>query len=160
MRPTYWRAGLSGIVVGVVASFAMELAQKGLYKTIGSGDSSGGEPSTQKAAKATAGAAGYELNDKQSKRGGRLVHYVTGVALGITYALAAEREPRLGRAAGLPLALGTMVLLDEVAVPATGLGQPPTKAPAGTHLFSLASHLVFGLAAEGVRRLLGGRAPT
>jgi len=159
-----WKTALIGIAAGLVASAAMELAQQALAKLTesddhSSDDSQESEPATAKAARAAAGAAGYELGDDQAQTGGRLVHYATGTALGLFYALAADREPRIASAAGLPLALGTMVLLDEVAVPATGLGDPPTKAPPSSHLFSLASHLVFGLAAEGVRRVLGGRSP-
>jgi len=158
-----WKTALVGIAAGVVASLAMELAQQGLAKLTESDDASDvsedSEPATAKAARAAAGAAGYKLDEDQAQSGGRLVHYATGTALGLFYALAAEREPRVASGAGFPLALGTMLLLDEVAVPAAGLGDPPTKAPASSHLMSLASHLAFGLAAEGVRRLLGGRSP-
>src|SRR5690606_31440500 len=98
------------------------------------------EPATVMAARAAAGVAGYELEDEQARSGGRLVHYATGTALGLLYALAAEREPRIASGGGLPLALGTMVLLDEVAVPAAGFGAPPNEAPPSSHLVSLASH--------------------
>jgi len=159
-----WKTALVGIAAGLVASFAMELAQQGLAKLTESDDSGGEdsedkEPATTQAARAAAGAAGRDLDDDQAQLGGRLVHYATGTALGLFYALAAEREPRIASGAGLPLALGTMVLLDEVAVPAAGFGDPPTEAPASSHLVSLASHLAFGLTAAGVRRLLGGRLP-
>jgi hypothetical protein len=157
-----WKTALVGIAAGLVASLAMELAQQGFAKLFESDDSSesdDSEPATAKAARMAVGATGRDLTDDQAQSGGRLGHYATGTALGLFYALAAEREPRIASAAGLPLALGTMVLLDEVAVPAAGLGAPPTEAPASSHLLSLGSHLVFGVVAEGVRRLLGGRSP-
>jgi len=159
-----WKTALIGMAAGLVASAAMELAQQGLAKLTESDeqegeDSQDSEPATAKVARAAAGAVGQELGDDQAQSGGRIVHYVTGTALGLFYALAAEREPRIASAAGLPLALSTMLLLDELAVPAAGLGDSPTKAPPSSHLFSLASHMVFGLAAEGVRRVLGGRTP-
>ena len=159
-----WKTALIGVAAGLAASFAMELAQQGIAKLSqsddeGNEDSQDSEPATAKAARAAAGAAGHKLSDDQAQTGGRLVHYATGTALGLLYALAAEREPRITRGAGVPLALGTMVLLDEVAVPVAGFGAAPTEAPASSHLISLASHLVFGLAAEGARRILGGQPP-
>ena len=166
MHPNYLRAGVAGIIVGVVASFAMELAQQGLAAlSVGGGsededeDSEDRAPSTEEAAHVVAGVAGYQLSDEQRQLGGRRVHYATGTALGLAYTLAAERDPRIGLGAGLPLALGTMLVLDEIAVPAVGWGEPPAKAPASSHLTSLVAHLAFGLAAEGVRRLLRGASP-
>jgi uncharacterized membrane protein YagU involved in acid resistance len=53
---------------------------------------------------------------------------------------------------------GLFVAADEVAVPALGLSKSPREYPLSTHLYGLASHLVYGFTAEyvrrGVRRLL------
>jgi putative membrane protein len=46
------------------------------------------------------------------------------------------------------------LVVDETAVPVLGLSKPPTDYPASTHVYALASHLVYGLTAELVRRSL------
>jgi uncharacterized membrane protein YagU involved in acid resistance len=56
----------------------------------------------------------------------------------------------IGRGAAFGAA--TSALLDEVAVPAAGLSEPPWTTSLATHVYGLASHLVFGLVAEAVRR--------
>jgi len=66
--------------------------------------------------------------------------------------------PNIGRGSprvwGSAYGVGNALLFDEAAVPAAGLGQVPWDTPASTHLYTLASHLVFGTAAEGMRRLV------
>jgi len=44
------------------------------------------------------------------------------------------------------------VFADEGLVPALGLSQDSTAYPASVHMYSLASHMVYGLTAELVRR--------
>jgi uncharacterized membrane protein YagU involved in acid resistance len=82
------------------------------------------------------------------------VHYATGAGAGAVYGLLAEFAPRatfgLGAGYGTAVALG----LDEMIVPALGLGKPATETPPSTHAYSLASHLVYGLTLEGVRRIV------
>ena len=56
---------------------------------------------------------------------------------------------------GSAFGIATMLVLDDLATPAFGWGPWPGLEP-GVHLYSLTSHLVFGLALEGVRR--GGTA--
>ena len=41
---------------------------------------------------------------------------------------------------------------DEAVVPLLGLSKPPSQYPASTHVYALASHLVYGLTLEGGRR--------
>src|SRR5215831_9326800 len=44
------------------------------------------------------------------------------------------------------------LIADEIIVPALGLSKPPTKYPLSTHASSIASHLVYGMTTEIVRR--------
>ena len=44
------------------------------------------------------------------------------------------------------------VVVDEIAVPALGLSSKTTEAPLSAHLFGLASHLVYAVSTEIVRR--------
>ena len=43
---------------------------------------------------------------------------------------------------------------DEIGVYAFGLSKPPTQYPISVHLYALASHLIYGLITELVRRTL------
>jgi len=44
--------------------------------------------------------------------------------------------------------------LDEAALPVPGLSKPPTEHPLSSHGLALASHVVYGLTTDGVRRLV------
>ena len=57
---------------------------------------------------------------------------------------------------GFGLAFGAIfwVAADEAAVPALGLSKSPTESPLSTHASALASHLVYGLTTDLVRRAL------
>jgi len=54
--------------------------------------------------------------------------------------------------AGVPFGAIQVLVADDLAVPALGLSEPPTRAPASAHLLSLVSHVVYGVTTELVRR--------
>jgi putative membrane protein len=56
--------------------------------------------------------------------------------------------------AGLPFGAAFWLLADEVSVPLLGLSKGPTEYPVSTHVYALASHLVYGVTAEMSRRAL------
>ena len=146
-------AGLAG---GLVASVVMEafqaLAGPLLSRTQG-GSQGGSEPATVRAAEAASkGVLGRRLSEGEKAWAGPAVHYATGIALGGAYGVAAAVEPRVTAGAGLPFGAAVAAVLDEGAVPALGLSGPPWRSPLATHAYGLASHLVFGLTAEAVRR--------
>ena len=53
---------------------------------------------------------------------------------------------------GLPFGAAVWVIADEGVVPALGLSRKSTDYPASIHAYSFASHLVYGLTTELVRR--------
>jgi len=69
------------------------------------------------------------------------------------YGVVAEYWRPATIAAGAPIRLATAALVDEAAVPLAGLGNAPWNAPASTHAYCAACHLVFGTVAEATRRL-------
>lgn len=156
-KPNLLAGALAGLAAGLVASFAMSQAQAiaGKLGLDPSADSDE-DPATVKAAQAVSRSArGMELQDPSSKElAGSAVHYVTGTLLGVAYGIAAEYRPETTVGAGTAFGLGTSLLLDEAAVPAVGLSAPPTEIDAGTHAYGLVSHIVYGLAAEGTRKLV------
>lgn len=95
---------------------------------------------------------GRNLTKDEKKLAGPIVHYTFGVATGALYGAAAEVEPAV--TSGHGLTFGTLVWLgaDELAVPAFGLSKPATDYPASVHAYALASHLVYGVGTEIVRR--------
>jgi len=147
--PTTLLAGAAaGIVAGVVASFAMDRFQAAVTALASpSGGDGDGDPATVRAA-----AMVVDVPEPDKPLAGQLVHYALGTGLGLLYGLAAEVKPGVTAGHGAAFGTGVAALLDEAAVPAAGLGDPPWKAGASTHLYTLASHLVFGMVAELTRR--------
>lgn len=167
-----WRKGLlAGIVGGLVGTIVMTefqsawtIAAKKLA-TNGSGaqpQGSGSQPSeekqekedaTMKAAGKIVALAGRQLSHEQKKKAGPLVHYGFGTLQGAMYGAVTEL-------AGVPggflpsLIFGAALfsLADEVALPALGLSGKPSEYPVSTHLYGLASHVVYGVSTEIARR--------
>jgi len=52
----------------------------------------------------------------------------------------------------LPFGAAVWAIADEGIVPAAGLSKSPTEYPLSIHAYALASHLVYGLTTELVRR--------
>lgn len=82
------------------------------------------------------------------------MHYALGTGVGGLYGAVAEVMPEVTTGTGLPFGAVFWLVVDETMVPVLGLSKPPTKYPLSTHVYALASHLVYGLTAELVRRNL------
>jgi len=96
---------------------------------------------------------GLELAEREKKEmAGAVVHYAFGVATGGLYGAIAELKPATTAGAGLPFGAAVWLIADEIIVPALGLSKPPTEYPPSTHAYSIASHLIYGLTTEIVRR--------
>ncbi|HSL56113.1 MAG TPA: DUF1440 domain-containing protein [Pyrinomonadaceae bacterium] len=94
----------------------------------------------------------HELLETEKKSAGAAVHYAFGTLSGGLYGALAEVTPQVTAAAGLPFGAGFWLLADEISVPLLGLAKGPTEYPVSTHVYSLASHLVYGVTAELSRR--------
>jgi len=95
---------------------------------------------------------GHELQESEKESAGTAVHYTFGTLSGGLYGALAEVTPQVTTAAGLPFGAGFWLLADEISVPLLGLAKGPTAYPVSTHVYSLASHLVYGVTAELGRR--------
>lgn len=167
----------AGTVAGLVASWTMEefqvlwvkaaRAKKDSHGNGADGSSSTNkadrphsrreaqEPSTVKAAEMISEKVlGRKLAKDQKKFAGNAVHYTTGGASGAVYGVAAELAPEVTVGAGLPFGTAVWLAIDEGAVPLLGLSKGPTEYPLSTHVYALASHFVYGLTTEVVRRVL------
>lgn len=148
----WWKPVAAGMIAGVAATAAMSVFQTAAAKPFGQ-EGSDEEPANEKAAdSASALATGKPVSAPNKKAAGSLVHYATGTALGVGYALAAARAPAVTRGFGVPFGLGVALVLDDLLVPAFGWGEWPTETGAATHAYGLTSHAVFGAALEGGRR--------
>jgi putative membrane protein len=156
-----WKGLAAGIVGGVVASWAMDRFQY-WWLSFGGGDElqlqqapsdHREEPATVKTASAISEEVfGHSLTDREREIAGPIVHYAVGTTAGAVYGLAAEYEPDVTIFAGIPFGAAFCMVVDEGALPLLGLAKGPTAYPISTHAYALASHLVFGLTAEVVRR--------
>ena len=163
---------VAGLIGGLVASWTMNQFQALWAKVTESTDSTQGGDSSKRESKgeqqqpdeeqddATVKAASaiseaifdHELTKGEKKVAGPAVHYAFGTAVGGLYGAAAELAPEVTAGAGLPFGAAFWLTADEAAVPLLGLSKGPTEYPLSTHAYALASHCVYGLTAEVVRR--------
>lgn len=175
-RGEAWKGLIAGLAGGLVASWTMNQFQaawtglaEGFEKPHGTqsmqpsdGETTAQEPTqnkaeqddaTVKAARAVSeGIFGHELTESEKRPAGAAVHYAFGTATGGLYGAVAEFAPEVTRAAGLPFGAAFWLVADEIAVPLLKLSKAPTEYPVSTHVYALASHLVYGLSTEITRR--------
>lgn len=143
---------LLGAVAGLIASAVMNGFQAIAAGPFG--QTSGDEPATVKFADMLSkGLVGGPITQKRRALAGQVVHYATGLVLGVIYVVAAAYWPTITLWFGIAYGLATAVALDYVVVPALGLGPPAWKTPASTHAYGLISHMVFGVALQAAREV-------
>ena len=92
------------------------------------------------------------LTEREKDAAGTAFHYAMGLASGAIYGALAEFAPAAKSGAGAPFGMAVWLVADEGLVPAAGLSKSADEYPLSIHAYSIASHLVFGLTAETVRR--------
>jgi len=178
-----WKGLLAGVVGGLVASVVMNKFQAALGKRITGVERSHGAQSLQSgsprqgigqnlqergsdepqddaamrlANAISVGLSGHELTRGEKHTGGTALHYAYGVSMGALYGAAAELAPVVAAGAGLPYGVSIWVVADEGIVPALGLSKQSSEYPLSVHAYALASHAVYGLTTEVVRRVVRG----
>ena len=94
----------------------------------------------------------HHLTKSEKETAGAIAHYGMGVTSGAIYGAVAEVMPAATVAEGLPFGAAVWLIADEGIVPAAGLSRKPTDYPFSIHAYAFASHLVYGLTTELVRR--------
>lgn len=113
------------------------------------------EPASIKVARVAGEAlTGRPLEEREKRALGSVVHHMFGALAGAVYGAASTRAPVLTTAGGLPYGAAVWLLADEIGLPMVSLARRPSHYPAQRHAAALATHLVFGLTVESVRRLL------
>ncbi len=150
---------IAGVAGGLLASFLMEQFQAAWNATaeaISPSQKKPGrkaDPATVKAANAVAQKlVGRKLPAAYKPVAGEAIHYGVGAGSAAIYGALAEVAPIITVGEGLGFGTGVWLLADEVAVPKAGLSKPPKEIPLTTHIYALASHLVYGAITETVRR--------
>ena len=169
-----WKGIVAGLAGGLVASWTMNQFQAAWTRLAENSEKPHGAQSMQPAqgsngdqkqdvqeqddatvvaAKAISeGVFGHELQESEKKPAGAAVHYAFGTVSGGLYGALAELVPQVTTATGVPFGAAFWLIADEVSVPLLGLSKGPTEYPVSTHVYSLASHLVYGATAELGRR--------
>lgn len=171
-----WKGLAAGLIGGLVASWTMNrfqdgwsrLAQGNRMSPLGQDRLDSRQPesdeqriveseddTTVKTASAISeGLFDHKLTQSERKIAGTAVHYALGTGVGGLYGAAAEVAPRVTMGAGLPFGAVFWLVVDEGAVPILGLSKGPTQYPLSTHVYALASHFVYGVTTELVRRVV------
>jgi hypothetical protein len=150
---------LAGVAGGLLASFLMEQFQaawSAVSESIQPSKKRAGgksEPTTVKAADLISEkVTGHKVPADYRPIAGQAVHYGMGAASAAAYGVLAEVTPIVTIGEGAAFGTGVWLLADELAVPAAGLSKSPKEFPLTTHIYALASHLVYGWITETVRR--------
>ncbi|HEX8073242.1 MAG TPA: DUF1440 domain-containing protein [Pyrinomonadaceae bacterium] len=174
-----WKGLAAGAVGGLAAAFVMNRYQALLSRRLAGEERAHGAQSLQQGAprhgvaralqergadderddaaeRAAAGLAAEVFDERLTERekdaAGTLVHYAFGVTTGAAYGAAVELLPAARAGAGVPFGAFVWLTADEGIVPLLGLSKSADDYTPATHLYSLTSHLVYGLTAELVRR--------
>ena len=100
--------------------------------------------------------SGRELTEREKETAGTALHYAMGTTSGALYGALAEVIPQVKSGAGMPFGVAVWLTADEGILPAAGLSKSPAEYPLSVHAYAFASHLVYGLTTELVRRAVRG----
>lgn len=161
-QPDLFKGMVAGVAAGLLASFLMEQFQalwSGVAEKISNPTNrkpkGNEEPATVKAANAlSVRIQGHKLDKASEPIAAEAVHYGVGAVSGAIYGGLAELIPQVELGDGLVFGAGLWMVVDEISVPALRLSKPPMAFPLSTHIYALASHLVYGWVTEQVRRAM------
>ena len=174
-----WKGLAAGVVGGLVASIVMNQFQA-LWSRLAEGEErshgaqsmqqglpqhgigrelqkSGSDEAQDDAAERlgnaiSVGVFNHELTKSEKSTVGTSLHYAYGISMGGLYGAVAEFAPAVTIGAGLAYGTGVWVVADEGVVPALGLSKSSEEYPLSIHAYALASHIVYGMTTEVVRR--------
>jgi putative membrane protein len=137
---------VAGLVGGLAATAAKSLAER-IYPPRVEGQP---EPPEVLAAKI----AGHELDGPAKALAAGTIHWGFGATAGAAYGVLAEYFPAATAKDGASFGLALEALTHEGALPALGLSAAPEEQTAREHTSEMATHLVFGVVTETVRRFV------
>ena len=140
---------LAGLVAGIAATAAKTLAEKA-YPPRVQGEPEPPEVLAEKI-------AGHELDDTTRSIAAETIHWGFGAAAGAAYGALAEFYPAATAREGANFGMTLMALTHEGALPAMGLSADPADQSTREKSSEMATHIVFGIIAETVRRFVRRR---
>ena len=150
------KGAVAGFVGGLAASYVMNQFQYlliALSEKDKKSENEEQEPANVKAAEEISEVVfDHNLTKSEKEPAGEAVHFAMGAFSGLFYGATAEILPETTIGAGLPFGTAVWLVADNVIVPKLGLSKPVTEYPLSTHAYALASHLVYGLTTDLVRR--------
>lgn len=155
-----WKGAVAGLAGGIAGTLAMTAFQSLWNQSAKKSNRQAPrtEPATVKAARTIAEQVLHRrLKDREKDRAGQIVHYGFGAMSGAVYGVLSEGSPVARAGAGLVFGAGLFVVADEVLVPLLGWSGAPQEYPLASHIYGLASHLVYGVSAECARRMVRSR---
>lgn len=172
------KGALAGAVAGIVGCLAMDLVSRAWISAQQGGRTNeaqkkmthhGARPDSLEAmedaavsasvqpnasTKTAAAASNGSLTEAERAQAGKLVHYVFGAAAGAAYGGASEVWPALRAGFGTFFGLCLWAATIPTSLPLLGLTRRPDQYRVDQHAFGIASHLAYGVAAEGTLRTL------
>lgn len=141
-----WKGLVAGLAGGLAATAVKTLAER-VYPPRTHGEPEPPEVLAEKV-------AGHELSTETKEVAGEAIHWVFGAATGAAYGALAEFYPAARGKNGATFGVTLMALTHEGALPAMGLAAEPMDQTNREKSSEMASHVVYGLVTEFVRRLV------
>jgi Predicted periplasmic/secreted protein len=137
---------VAGLIGGLVATAAKSIAER-VYPPRTHGEP---EPPVVLAEKL----AGHELTNDQQAVAVETIHWGFGALTGAAYGALAEFYPAATAKDGAGFGMALASLTHEGALPAMGLSSPPEEQTTRERTSEMASHAIFGVVTETVRRVV------
>ncbi len=102
--------------------------------------------------------AGRTLSKGQTKAAAQGMHWTFSAVTGAVYGGAAEVFPAVTAGYGVGLGMAVLLATHESVLPLLGLNAPPWRQPFREQTSEIATHALFGVSIEAVRRWLRRRA--
>nr|WP_015061134.1 DUF1440 domain-containing protein [Pseudomonas sp. K-62]BAM13970.1 hypothetical protein [Pseudomonas sp. K-62] len=141
-----------GLAAGLVATKVTEFVQEATYKLMPERAKEREEavrpgPPPETAARKTAEALGFGLDEKQLMPAAMVVHYGLGLAWGPVYTLLRRHSQMEPLGAGFVTGAAMSLIADEALPPALGFTAPSHDYPTLTHVRGFTNHLIYGAVA-------------
>lgn len=140
------KGAIAGFIGGIVATAAKTAAEK-IYPP-----RTHGKPAPP--ALLTRKVAGHQLSRRQRKVASETIHWGVGAATGAAYGALAEFYPAATAKQGASFGMAFAAFTHDGALPALGLAARPEYQTAREKSSEMASHIVYGVVTETVRRIV------
>lgn len=137
---------LAGLIGGIVATAAKSLAEK-VYPPRVEGQPEPPEVLAEKV-------AGHELSGTARTLAAETIHWGFGATAGAAYGVLAEYFPAATAKDGASFGMALQALTHEGALPVIGLAATPEEQTPREHASEMATHVIFGIVTETVRRFV------